>query len=105
MQCETPVVVSDIAAHRWVMGDAALYCDPYDVESIAATVVRLVASDESARLRAELAARSRQAVERYTLPRATAAWLGLLERLKSETDASVCSTAGSVPPRRLGKVA
>jgi glycosyltransferase involved in cell wall biosynthesis len=105
MQCETPVVVSDIAAHRWVMGDAALYCDPYDVESIAATVVRLVASDESARLRAELAARSRQAVERYTLPRASAAWLGLLERLKTETDASVCATAGSVPPRRLGKVA
>ena len=51
MQCGAPVVVSDIPAHRWVLGDAAIYCNPYDVDSIVAAIERLVAGDGSDRLR------------------------------------------------------
>ncbi len=40
MACGTPVMASDIAVHRWVYGDAAEYFDAYDVEQLAAMIVR-----------------------------------------------------------------
>ncbi len=42
MQCGCPVVVSDIPAHRYSAGDAALYCDPYNEEDIAAKIERIL---------------------------------------------------------------
>jgi glycosyltransferase involved in cell wall biosynthesis len=82
MQCGTPVIASDIPAHRAVMGDAALYCDPYDVQAIAAAIERLLAAEESPGLRAELVARGRERVKLYSQERCVAQWVGLLERLK-----------------------
>lgn len=35
MQCGTPVMASDIPAHRYSCGDAALFCDPYDPADMA----------------------------------------------------------------------
>ena len=34
MKCAVPTLVSDIPAHREVMGDASLYCNPTSVDSI-----------------------------------------------------------------------
>lgn len=42
MQCGTPALVSDIAAHRWVYGDAAMYFDPFDPEEISEAIEKLV---------------------------------------------------------------
>lgn len=42
MVCKTPVIVSSIASLPEVCGDAALYFDPFDVESIAAKIVELL---------------------------------------------------------------
>jgi glycosyltransferase involved in cell wall biosynthesis len=84
MQCDAPVIASDIAAHRWVMGDAALYCNPHDVASIASAIERLVASDESAALRAELIARGRERLKSYRSDRCSGQWSDLLHRLKEE---------------------
>lgn len=81
MQCGTPAIVSDIAAHRWVMDDAVLYCNPYDVASISRAIERLVAGEESSQLRAALVARSRALLERYSLDNCGTAWLELFERL------------------------
>lgn len=41
MQCGCPVLVSDIPAHRYSAGDAALFCDPYDEDDIAAKLNQL----------------------------------------------------------------
>jgi glycosyltransferase involved in cell wall biosynthesis len=51
MACGCPVVASDISSLRERCGDAALYCDPYSVDSIERTVEQLV-DDEN--LRAKL---------------------------------------------------
>lgn len=42
MVCETPVIVSNVASLPEVCGDAALYCDPFDVDSIAEKIVQLL---------------------------------------------------------------
>lgn len=83
MQCDLPVIASDIPEHRWVLGDAALYCNSYDVNSIADAVEQLVASEEAPALRRELVARGRRRVERYTLDQCRDQWIDLLERLRS----------------------
>ena len=82
MQCDVPVIVSDVPEHRWVMGDAALYCNSYDTAQMADVIERLVASSESAELRAQLIARGRQRVSLYSQERCSSQWLDLLHRLK-----------------------
>jgi glycosyltransferase involved in cell wall biosynthesis len=42
MACGCPAIVSDIPALRERCGDAAIYCDPHDVESITAAVERIM---------------------------------------------------------------
>ena len=50
MCCDTPTVVSDVATHRWVYGDAALYFDPYRTDSLVASLAQLLfSSDDSLR--------------------------------------------------------
>lgn len=82
MMCDTPVVASDIPSHRWVLGDAAVYCNPYETESIVTSIERLLASDGSAALRQDLVSRGRERVELYTLERCGQLWQNLLHRLK-----------------------
>jgi glycosyltransferase involved in cell wall biosynthesis len=77
MQCGTPVIASDIAAHRWVLGDAALYCNPYDAGAIAAAIERLLASGESTALRKELVKRGLDRVKLYEARRCAEKWLDL----------------------------
>jgi glycosyltransferase involved in cell wall biosynthesis len=42
MACGCPVIVSDIPALKERCGDAAVYCDPYDIASIVSAVERLM---------------------------------------------------------------
>jgi glycosyltransferase involved in cell wall biosynthesis len=81
MAAGTPVIASDIPTHRWVLGDAALYCDPYDASSTAAAIHRVVAGDESPALRAQLIARGHVRARQYALDHCAAQWLNLLDRL------------------------
>jgi glycosyltransferase involved in cell wall biosynthesis len=50
MACGVPVIASGIPALREVLGDAALYIDPYDVDEMTGAIVRL-ARDEAERNR------------------------------------------------------
>jgi glycosyltransferase involved in cell wall biosynthesis len=79
MQCGAPVIASNIAAHRWVLGDAALYCDPYDVASIAVAVERLLVGNESSALREQLVGRGYERVKLYEEKRCARKWLDLLD--------------------------
>lgn len=51
MQCRCPVVVSDIPAHRYMAGDAALFCDPYDRSDIAGKIEAALTPEIGAELR------------------------------------------------------
>ena len=82
MLCRAPTIVSDIPAHRWVMGDASLYCNAYDAHSIASAIERLTVSESASALRAELIARGRERTARYTLEHCSRQWVDLLYRLK-----------------------
>jgi glycosyltransferase involved in cell wall biosynthesis len=85
MQCGTPVIASDIASHRWVLGDAPVYCSPYDPASIAQAIERLVASGESAVLRRSAIARGHEQVKRYRPEVCARQWVALLERLRAKS--------------------
>jgi glycosyltransferase involved in cell wall biosynthesis len=98
MQCDVPAIVSDVPEHRWVMGDAALYCSSYDTAQMADAIERLVASGESAELRAQLVARGRQRVKLYSQERCSSQWLELLHRLKQRPAAG-----GIAPPREIDR--
>jgi glycosyltransferase involved in cell wall biosynthesis len=95
MQCDVPVIASDIPEHRWVLGDAALYCNSYDPNSIADAIERLIASEDSPALVRELVARGRERVERYTLESCRQQWLALLERLQAGQP--IASTTNQAP--------
>jgi glycosyltransferase involved in cell wall biosynthesis len=79
MTCECPVIASDIPALRERCGDAAVYCDPYDVESIVAATERVI---DDAALRASLQALGRQRA-------ATITW----ERCARETLKLICGSS------------
>lgn len=106
MLCDTPVIASDIPSHRWVIGDAALYVNPYDVSDMSRAIERLLASDESSALRAELVERGRNRVELYSSSRCTEQWLDVFRRLKDEPAALGASTQVRHPePKQLRRVA
>jgi len=54
MSCAVPVVASDLAVHREICGDTALYFARFSPEELAARVLQLVSSDS---LRATLSAK------------------------------------------------
>ena len=61
MKCGVPVITSNVSALPEVGGDAALYVDPYDIESIANAILKVLQSDE---LKKEL---SKKSIERARL--------------------------------------
>jgi glycosyltransferase involved in cell wall biosynthesis len=63
MSCGCPVIASEIPSLRERCGDAAAYCNPYDVESIVATVERVM--DDPA-LRATLQERGYKRAATFT---------------------------------------
>jgi hypothetical protein len=105
MQCGTPVIASDTSVHRWVLGDAALYCNPYDVSSMAASIERLLASRESAALGEKLVARGLERVKRYRMERCAGDWLELLGRLHAGNSPAVSPEAHEAGTPRLHKAA
>ncbi len=82
LQCGTPPVLSDIAAHRWVCGDAALYCDPYDPDDIADKIRRLVAGDGAPAARDALLRAAPAVLKRYSADTIASQWEELFGRLK-----------------------
>ena len=61
MECGCPVVVSDLPALKERCGDAAIYCDPSNTDSIAAAVEEIM-DDKTLRSHSGHAARNMQQV-------------------------------------------
>jgi glycosyltransferase involved in cell wall biosynthesis len=85
MQAGAPCVVSDIPVFRWVFGDAALYVDPYDVESIAAGIERVTAAPGSAELRRTLQARGESVLARFRPAEIAQGWEALLQTVRTDS--------------------
>lgn len=81
LQCETPVIASDLPSHRWVLDDAALYCQSNSVESIADQIIQLIACEQSLALRRGLLANARRQIERFEIDRCASAWSELFQQL------------------------
>jgi glycosyltransferase involved in cell wall biosynthesis len=75
MACGCPVIVSEIPALRERCGDAAIYCDPYDIDSIISAVVCIMGD---AALRSKLSAAGHQRAIGYTWKACARATLDLL---------------------------
>ena len=61
--CGTPVITSNISSMPEVAGDAALYVDPYDIDSIANSIVKIANSEQ---LRKKLISAGKERVKQYT---------------------------------------
>ena len=81
MQAGAPCLVSDLPVFRWVFGDAALYVDPYDTESIANGIERLTSRTGWQNLSASLQDRSERVLPRFRPASVAQAWEALLQTI------------------------
>ena len=84
MQCDCPVAVSDIAAHRYSCGDAALYFNPYDLDGMATTMETLVNADKNSEFIQDLIAKGHKNVDRYSHANVLPQWEDLFDKLKAD---------------------
>lgn len=82
MKCGVPVVCADATSLPEVAGDAALYCDPFNVDDIA-RAMRTIMSDPA--LRERLSTEGLQRAERYTWERtADGLWASVEHMMKDQ---------------------
>ena len=81
-QAGAPCVISDIPVFRWIFGNAAVFADPYDVESIAACIERVTSLPGSEALVAELRAGADAVLARFRPEMVAQAWADMLEGLR-----------------------
>lgn len=84
IQCECPTIVSDIPAHRWVMGNAALYCDPYDSDDIAKQIQKVIADNEAAKITSELAREGLSQVKKYRAEVLQEQWAAFFDNMRTK---------------------
>lgn len=82
--CECPVIASDIKAHRWVLGDAAMYCNPYDIDSIANCLEKMIAVPEAMQLRQDFQQKGLLRAQLYSSDAIKEQWQTLFAKLKAE---------------------
>jgi glycosyltransferase involved in cell wall biosynthesis len=79
MQFATPCVVSDIPVFRWIFGEAAIFVDPYNPDSIADGIRRTL---ETPGLREAVAAGAEGALARFGPDAVRGEWQNLFANLK-----------------------
>lgn len=79
LACGTPVLSSELGSLPEVAGDAGVYFDPFNTDSIADAIVKVVSDSE---LRQRLADNGTRRAQEYTWHRAARLTLGYLEHMK-----------------------
>lgn len=77
MACDVPIISSNVTAMPEVAGDAAEYCDPFSIESIA-SAMKKIAADEN--LRNDLVAKGRIQRQRYSWDKSADALWNSIEK-------------------------
>jgi glycosyltransferase involved in cell wall biosynthesis len=80
MACGCPAIVSDRASLPEICGDAALYCNPDDAESIAAMMLEVATNEPT---RARLREKGLQRARQFTWDRCARETVALIERLQA----------------------
>ncbi len=83
MQCECPVAVSDIPAHRYSAGDGALYFSPYDSDEMTEALHQLIFSDKDHSLRKKLIEKGLQNVKKFEKNTVLPQWEILFDELSA----------------------
>ena len=91
MACGTPVLTSNVSSLPEVVGDAALYVDPTDVDAIAAGLTRIWRDDA---LRADLTARGLARARQFSWDRTARETLEVYRTVLEETPRSASLRAG-----------
>lgn len=89
LAANTPVLCSDIAVFREVAGELADYFDPYAMESIAASVTRVLSRQEECR--GKIRARRHELAERFGYETQARDFLGHETRTESPAPAQLAS--------------
>jgi len=84
MKCGVPVIAANATSLPEVAGEAAVYCEPFDVEDIA-RAMRTVVQDEA--LRARMIAAGIERAQRYTWDRTAEGLWASIERMMNEKTA------------------
>ncbi len=79
MACSAPVLASDRGSLPEVVGDAGIYFDPFDVESISAAIIEMVENDT---LRVQLSSNGLARARNFTWERAAQLTLTYLEAMR-----------------------
>ncbi len=93
MACGCPVLVARTASLPEVCGDAALYCDPFDVADMAKSLVQIL-TDEA--LRSTLRAKGRAQAASFTWETATEKHLETMEHLLGQAPEPPNTSVGKV---------
>jgi glycosyltransferase involved in cell wall biosynthesis len=83
-QAGAPCVIADLPVFRWIFGDAAIYVDPYDIDSIANGIERVTCLPTSEDTVRELRSRAETVLARFRPASVSQAWAALLEGLRSK---------------------
>ena len=81
MQCDCPVAVSDLPAHRYSCGDAALYFDPYDKSDMARSIELLIDRANNRTIIDDLISKGHKNVERFSRSAVLPMWEDLFDEL------------------------
>jgi glycosyltransferase involved in cell wall biosynthesis len=85
MACGTPVLASDRGSLPEVVGDAGLFFDPYDVDAISRTIIKLCCDEQ---LRQRLGEIAKARAETFTWAKAAQLTMGFLESMKETHERS-----------------
>ncbi|NPB07094.1 MAG: glycosyltransferase family 4 protein, partial [Aquificae bacterium] len=72
-KCGTPSVISDIPAHKWVMKDGAVYCNPYSYKSIAQGLETILFK-WTTKEKEELIRKAQDAIARFSIENIQEKW-------------------------------
>ncbi len=84
MQCGCPVTVSDIPAHRYSVGDGALYFNPYDQKDMSHKMGLLMDKQKNQTLIDDFIEKGYSNVKRYSGEAVLPQWEGLFDRFKKD---------------------
>lgn len=93
MACGCPCVVSDTASLPEVCGNAALYCDPYDIGDIADKMTQVLSNTS---LRNKLVERGHKRAMQFSWEKSARALLRIIQNARPQTKNPVLSSLSSV---------
>lgn len=94
MQCGCPVALSDIPAHRYAAGEAAVFFDPYDIDDMARAIGSLLFANQDSGFIQDLTAEGYKNSKRFSVEEILPLWEDLFEELSRKRDTNL-RAAGS----------